>query len=211
MAEQTPRFSGVDFSASEVEKWTPANSEYTGCGQGFKCSRNEFVSHWKHRVPRDEGAGLGKCWIIRHNGHLAAYITLMADRLQVKGADGEPKSLLKHEDVLYKTFPAVKIGLLAADKRARGAGTRLVDWALDYIATTLSPQLGVRFVTVDAAYDHDPARRYDASPYYLKFGFEYAEAEEVPPEDQAYRTMFLDIRRLIERISEHTGSGASAQ
>ena len=65
---------------------------------------------------------MSQCWIIRHNESLAGYITLLADKLE---AD---EQLLAEEGVQYRTFPAVKIGLLAADQRAKGAGRRLVEW-----------------------------------------------------------------------------------
>jgi hypothetical protein len=49
--------------------------------------------------------------------------------------------------VQYQTFPAVKIGLLAADRRAKGAGRRLVEWAIEYVVGELAPTIGVRFLT----------------------------------------------------------------
>jgi GNAT superfamily N-acetyltransferase len=109
-------------------------------------------------------------------------------------------SLLHHEGVLYKTFPAVKIGFLAADRRARGAGKFLVEWAMDYIATLLSPAVGVRFVTVDALYDAD--NQYDSSGFYLKLGFQFANPDEEIPPPEGYRTLFFDLKPLIDAISE---------
>lgn len=50
----------------------------------------------------------------------------------------------------YPPFPAIKIGLLAVDLRARDEGSHLVEWAIEYVATELVPVVGVlkhRFLT----------------------------------------------------------------
>jgi len=49
--------------------------------------------------------------------------------------------LLESENVQYRTFPAVKIGLLAVDNRAKGLGTVLMHWVFRYVAGELSPLL----------------------------------------------------------------------
>jgi GNAT superfamily N-acetyltransferase len=115
-------------------------------------------------------------------------MTLLADKLQAEEA------LLAADQIRYRTFPAVKIGLLAADERARGAGTRLVKWALGYSAFELGRQLGVRFVTVDSLFDVDTG--FDASPFYTKLGFQFATPHEPMPPADGYRTMFFDLAPL---------------
>lgn len=187
------KFSGINFADFPVEKFTP---ELSSLGQGFRCSRPEFVTYWKQgRVQREIDALLCQCWIIRHGDALAGYITLFADKLSV----GE--RLLQEEGVQYQTFPAVKIGLLAADSRAKGAGRRLLEWALEYIAINLADFLGVRFVTVDALYDPDTNPPYDASGFYEQFGFNFVNPNEVLPLLVPYRTMYLDIKPLIDLLS----------
>lgn len=52
---------------------------------------------------------------------MGGYITLLADKLSLEEA------ILLGEGIKYQTFPAVKIGLLAADSRAKGAGRSLVE------------------------------------------------------------------------------------
>jgi hypothetical protein len=49
--------------------------------------------------------------------------TPISDKLELD------QPILIDEGVQYQTFPVIKIGLLAADKRAKGAGRRLVEWA----------------------------------------------------------------------------------
>lgn len=186
------KFSDVSFLPENVEQWTPN----LPIGQGFRCSRGEFVAFWKKgRVLRDVVSSLCTCWILQDNNNLAGYITLSADKLSV--TDRDP--LLGDEDVPYESFPAVKIGLLAADERAKGAGKALVLWALEFVAIKISPELGVRFMTVDALFDPDD--RYDISGYYAKFGFQYANPDEPLPPKEGYRTMYFDLLPLIQHLA----------
>ncbi len=133
------KFSGVDFSQIDIESLTP---ELRQLGQGFRCIRGEFVTDWKQgRIQREADAYLCQCWIGRVEDALVGYITLLADKLQVEDA------LLLQEGVKYRNFPAVKIGLLAVDRRTNGLGIRLMEWAIDYVITNVVPIIGVRFIT----------------------------------------------------------------
>src|SRR5450631_1297763 len=120
MATPKPRFTATDFSQAPVVEWTP---DHIACGRGFKCGVRVFASHFMKRVPRDVAANVGRCWVIVENGNLAGYITLMSDKLVMLQSDGESnKPLLADEGIEYTSFPAIKVGLLAADHRAKGAG-----------------------------------------------------------------------------------------
>jgi GNAT superfamily N-acetyltransferase len=190
---QSSKFAGVDFTEVEVEQLTPALS---GLGQGFRCARGEFVTYWKQgRIQREVDARISHCWVLRCEESLAGYMTLIADKLELD------QPILIDEGVQYQTFPAVKIGLLAADRRAKGAGRRLVEWAIEYVAGELAPTIGVRFLTVDALYDVDETPPYDASGFYEKFGFRFVNAEETLPPSTPYRTMYLDLKPLIDLFS----------
>jgi hypothetical protein len=186
-----PKFADLVLSLDSVEKWTPASDV---SGQGFRSIRGEFGTYWRRgKIAREVDAHICRCWILRDGQELAAYITLLADKLSVED------SLLHGEGVLYKTFPAVKIGFLAADRRAHGAGRFLVEWAMDYVASSLSPAVGIRFVTVDALYDADT--HYDSSGFYLKLGFQLANPDEMLPPPEGYRTLFFDLKPLIDAIA----------
>ncbi|NQV72560.1 GNAT family N-acetyltransferase [bacterium] len=188
-----PKFHHVDFSEHQVEKLeieSPPNDA------GFRCSRGEFVIFWRQdRIQREVRSSVCQAWYILHSSGFAGYITLFADKLRI----GEGEQVLLGEGIRYNSFPAVKIGLLAADSRAKGAGSRLLEWALEYIATELWPRLGIRFVTVDALFD--PDTDYDTSDYYRKFGFLLANPHDTILED-AFNTMFLDIMPFVEAIRE---------
>ncbi len=187
------KFAGVDFSELPVEHLTP---DTTISGQGFRCLRGEFVTYWRQgRIQREIDARISQCWFLRCEDSLAGYITLLADKLEVD----EP--ILLDEGVQYQSFPAIKIGLLAVDRRAKGAGSRLVEWAVEYVAAEVSPTVGVRFMTVDALYDQDTTPPYDASGFYEKFGFQFADPNESLPLSVPYRTMYLDLKPLIDMLS----------
>lgn len=187
------KFAGVDFSELPVEHLT---SEFTIPGQGFRCLRGEFVTYWRQgRIQRDIDACISQCWILRGEDSLAGYITLLTDKLELD----EP--ILLDEGVQYRSFPAIKIGLLAVDRRAKGAGRRLVEWAVEYVAAEISPTVGVPFMTVDALYDPDTTPPYDASGFYQKFGFQFVDPNESLPSSVPYRTMYLDLKPLIDLLS----------
>ncbi|MEG3931458.1 MULTISPECIES: hypothetical protein [unclassified Microcoleus] len=187
------KFAGVDFSDLPVEHLT---SELTISGQGFRCLRGEFVTYWRQgRIQRDIDARISQCWILRCEDSLAGYITLLTDKLELA------EQILLDEGVQYQSFPAIKIGLLAVDRRAKGAGRRLVEWAVEYVAAEISPTVGVRFMTVDALYDPDTTPPYDASGFYEKFGFQFVDPNESLPSSVPYRTMYLDLKPLIDLLS----------
>lgn len=190
MPPRAGKFDNVTFSTDNVEQWTPE----LVTGQGFRCSRGEFNTFWRQgRVQREVEASVCRCWILRHNDALAAYVTLLADKLSA--SEGP---LLASENIQYETFPAIKIGLLAADERAKGGGSCLIDWTLEFIATEIAPKVGVRFVTVDALYD--PDEEYDVSEYYRRWGFEYAYPDEPLPPSDGFRTLYLDLLPFVDAL-----------
>ena len=166
--------------------------------KGFRPKRGEFATYWKQgRITRELSSHLGNCWFVRNPDHqLAGYITLLADCLAVE------RPLLQGEDVRYRTFPAVKIGLLAVDKRAKGLGTALIHWAFRYTTGEVCSRLGARFLKVDALYD--PDSDYDTSKFYARFGFMFADGEGRRVEGQPFRTMYFDLKLILDslRIAE---------
>ena len=163
---------------------------------GFRPKRAEFATYWKRgRIARESGAHLGQCWFGRKDdGRLAGYITLLADRIAFE------HPLLSAESVKYRTFPAVKIGLLAVDERAKGLGTALVRWAFRYVAGEVCPRLGARFVTVDALYD--PDSDYDTAGFYARFGFTFSDGKGRRVEGQPFRAMYFDLKPILDALAE---------
>ena len=197
MGRKKKKFEKAEFSLENVEFWTPGLHD----GQGFRCSRGEFVVFFKKgRIGREVGAHVCRCWILRDGNDLAGYITLLADKLACEEQE------LIGEGIKYRTFPSVKIGLLATDERAKGAGCWLVDWAIDYVVRELVPVLGVRFLTVDALYDPDSG--YDSSGFYEKFGFVFSSPDEQLPPPEGYRSMYFDLKPLIDLTIANSPDGS---
>ncbi|RFC53049.1 MAG: hypothetical protein DVB22_000122 [Verrucomicrobia bacterium] len=184
------RYEEIDFAALPVRRLNPLQMPSHA---GFRPRRGEFGTYWKQgKIARECTASICACWYLDVDGVLAAYITLISDRLLVESP------LLEAEKVRYRSFPAIKIGLLAADQRAKGAGTALMKWAFRYIACELCPRVGARFVTVDALFD--PDNDYDVAGYYEKFGFVFADPSGVPREGEQFRTMFFDLKPLLDAL-----------
>ena len=183
---------GRDWAGVAIEKLDALNPPGA---PGFRPVRGEFASYWKQgRIAREVRAHVGQCWFAREADRLLGYVTLLADCLKVE------HPLLRDENVKYRTFPAVKIGLLAVDKRAKGLGTALVRWAFRYAASELCPRLGARFVTVDALYD--PDSDYDTSGFYARFGFTFADGVGQRIEGQPFRTMYFDLKPILDALAE---------
>lgn len=53
-------------------------------------------------------------------------------------------------------------------------------------------------MTVDALYDLDEDPPYDVSGFYEKFGFQLANPEEIVTAEAPYRTMYFDLKPLID-------------
>jgi len=175
------------------------NPDLDNLGQGFKCIRNDFATYIKGRKIKMECKSMtSKCWVVEHGSLLAGYITLMADKLTSEYC------LLENEGIGYKTFPAIKIGWLAADRRAKGVGSRLLEWAIQYVTTDLANRIGIRFIIVDALYDPDTG--YDISGYYKRFGFELVNIENAQPCEN-FRTMYFDIKAVAEQAKALRQSG----
>jgi hypothetical protein len=53
------KFADIDFSKMPVERVTP---DLSGLGQGFRCSRGEFVTYWRQgRIQREIDAHISQC------------------------------------------------------------------------------------------------------------------------------------------------------
>jgi hypothetical protein len=56
---QSSKFAGVDFGEVAIERVT---TELPELGQGFRCSRGEFVTYWRQgRIQREINARISQC------------------------------------------------------------------------------------------------------------------------------------------------------
>ena len=204
MRKQKAHFGKADFSDSSPEPWTRA---IASCAKGFQCIYPKFGLDFRQQVPEEDRLHLSRCWVIVENGHLASYITLQADSLEYRDERGRKKKISTNDGDLVNPA-SVKIGLLAADKRAKRAGRALILWAVEFISESIAPRIGVRFIKVDAYYDkngkdqHGKSQPYDSSLFYQKLGFQYVDPNEKLPPKEAFRSMFLDLKPTIDRLAK---------
>ena len=204
MSKAKNPFDRIDFSQVSPVPWEPAHSKQS---RGFQCIQPLFRTFLSREIPVDVKHRISKVWLIIAKQKVVAYAATRTDVLRILDNHGKPKKIVL-EDAVYTNVPSIKIQLLAADKRAKGAGTRLMKWLLDYIAQEIAPRVGVRFVTVDAYYYESNAGEgpYDSSHFYHnKFGFRYVNIQETLPPRDGYRSMYLDLLPLVEGLEGKRG------
>lgn len=119
MGKATNKFDGVRFRTDHVRPWTEIHDV---SAEGFRCLRPEFNTFWKKgQIRREVNSHLSRCWILEYRVFLPGDITMLADRLSVE------EQLLLGEEVKYRRFPAVNMGVLAADRRTHGAGCCMME------------------------------------------------------------------------------------
>ena len=111
---------------------------------GFDCGAEEQNGFLYERAWPDAARGISVTHLLCKKGILAAYLTLMADRIQL-GPREKPRG------VAYRLIPAVKIAQLGVDRRFAGQGLgRFVVACGIETARTFRRSVGCRYVTLDA-------------------------------------------------------------
>lgn len=96
--------------------------------------------------------------LLYYAGELAGYVSTCTDAIRLE------ESEIETETCAYPVVPAIKIARLAVDRRFRGFGfgELLIEYVRD-LCSTLSANVGIRFITLDA-YPH-------RVEYYRRLGF----------------------------------------
>lgn len=111
---------------------------------GFDCGAEDQNRFLYQRAWHDACHGISVTHMLYINGILAAYITLLNDRIQL-GPKEKPKG------VTYQFVPALKVAQLGVDHRfgGSGLGRYLLGYAVE-LATHFRGMIGCRYVTLDA-------------------------------------------------------------
>jgi len=123
------------------------------------------------------------------NGNALAYYSLLNDKISKSEASNaawrKVKKLFPH-DKHFGSYPAVKIGRFAVDKRheGKGIGSKLLTTVKDYLMGK-DTDSAFRFITVDAYLS--------AVPFYEKNEFRTLVADD---DDKHTRLMYLDIMEM---------------
>ena len=167
----------------EISLFTPlTNGEKFSCGNA---DLDRFIL--TEEAARIEREDLGRTYLVRCRGHLAAYLTLSVDALRMESlrtwTEFDHLSRLRIE-----TMPAIKIGRLAVARQfqSRGLGRHLVNYVVG-LATVIREQAGVRLVLLEA--------KPDSLGFYERCGFRRAFPTR-RERARRNRTMFLDLHSV---------------
>lgn len=111
---------------------------------GFDCGEPELNNYLcDGTAQRDESANLARTYLIHDGDSLVGYFSVLSDAIQLAGKEraGAP----------YSSAPAIKLGRMGVHEKYQGQNVGT--WVLDYVvglARSLSKQVGIRYVTLDA-------------------------------------------------------------
>jgi hypothetical protein len=188
-------FDGIDFTRGTP---VPLRAIHAKWSKSFQCERAGFRTRLG-KSGDELKSHLCTGWAYVFKKRVAAFLTIQAGQFKYESSEKRKKVSLADGD--FTIIPAVKLLVLARDGRAKGAGKALLTWVIDFIIREMVPDLGLRFITVDAYYEFDVHGKldYDSGPWYAeKFDFRYADPNERPHPDGEYRSMYLDLLPLIE-------------
>lgn len=132
---------------------------------------------------------IASTYVLEDNGQIIAYFSLLNDKVSKLDATGSSwkrlKKLFPHSKH-FSSYPAIKIGRLAVDKKyeGKGVGRKLMNRIKEDLRET-SKASAFRFLTVDAYLS--------AVPFYEKNGFKMLLNND---ENKHTRAMYFDMLEL---------------
>lgn len=119
---------------------------------------------------------ISKTFLMMHkkSKELIGYFSLATDNIKLTTEEKVDNNL---EDVPFRSFPAIKLGKLAINKRIsmniklKGYGSFVLEIVDYYAYQVIEVGVGCRFITVDADIEYIK----DTDKFYLKNGFKYNE------------------------------------
>lgn len=126
------------------------------------------------------------------NADIIAYMTLSNDSIKLSDDEKEIHGI---DEIPFRSFPALKIGQLAVDKKYReitkGYGSFLIELAIAFAANLRGYGTMCRFITVDADTSNDVGEK-SVVDFYIKNGFKLNE-EHNKDKRKKNKSMRLDI------------------
>lgn len=112
------------------------------------------------------------------------YITLMSSEIILNEGQRPSES---SATIKYEAFSAVKIARLAIDQslQSKGFGRKLLDWCINHVQLTVMPNIGCRFLVVDA--------KRDSIGFYEKNGFTLLDTTSNHTDE--HPLMFFDLHK----------------
>jgi GNAT superfamily N-acetyltransferase len=161
---------------------------------GDKCAGFSLGDHMytplktylKQKAFKHHSSNLAKTYVAVEGeaARIIAYIILVCGQVEAKD-----ELRIADPEFPYSHFPAVKIARLAVNKRHRDIklGSTLVDLAVGIAKDEVMPNVGCRFVVVDA--------KRPAVPFYEKMGFTLIDTPENRARDE--QVMFMDLHKVL--------------
>jgi GNAT superfamily N-acetyltransferase len=129
--------------------------------QAFACGEPSLDGYLQRQASQDVKRDLAACYVLTERGQttIQGYYTLSAASVELRDL---PPDLAKKAG-RYPLIPAILLGRLAVDQRARGQGFGAVLLA-DALRRALRTGVGVKLVVVDALHEA-------AAAFYQHYGF----------------------------------------
>lgn len=151
----------------------------------FSSYEKDLVEFIKEDALENQELNLSLTFLLRYKEDIVGYITLLTDRIDLKG---DIKEKFIDKEIYYKSLPAIKIGRLCVDDKylRKGLGREMMKFAVKKAEEINYDKAGCRFITLDAKRNKDKNK--DPLEFYKKLGF------EVVKEREKTTYMCLDLR-----------------
>ena len=171
----------INLSRLQIEKLSDSNIAITG---QFDCGDQDLNEFLRDDALKHQKERIAATYLCFYEGEVVGYFSWLTDAIEINGKD---KRVFKKIRMSYRTYPAIKLGRLAIDKKyiKSGVGGYLMDRMLKGV-TFFSEYIGCRFATVDAYPD--------SKEFYKKLGF------KVHTEREHTVFMYLDIKSLLKSL-----------
>ena len=148
----------INLSRLQIEKLSDSNIAIAG---QFDCGDHDLNEFLKDDALKHQKERIAATYLCFYEGKVVGYFSWLTDAIEIKGKD---KRVFKKIGMSYRTYPAIKLGRLAIDKKyaKSGVGSYLVK-SMPENVIFFSESIGCRFATVDA-YEN-------AKEFYERIGF----------------------------------------
>ena len=135
----------INLSRLRIDKLSESNIEITG---QFDCGDSDLNEFLKDDALKHQKERIAVTYLCFYEDEVVGYFSWLTDAIEIMGKD---KRVFKKTGMNYRTYPAIKLGRLAIDKKyaKSGVGSYLVRIMVKN-AINLSEKVGCRYITVDA-------------------------------------------------------------
>lgn len=137
----------------------------------FECEVLKYKEFLLNEAFHLQVSGVSKTHLLinKENADIVAYMTLITDSIKLTR---EEKKVHGLESVIFGTFPALKIGQLAVNKKYKdlgykGIGSLMIELAIGFAFQINENGVACKFITLDADIDNNPS----VIKFYEKNGF----------------------------------------